>query len=85
MATTRAPRRTPCPYCGSRDTLEIIWGLYAPSDFEHPIPDGAMLGGCCIEPGWPQRHCNACGRRYDFRHPEQLDELTDPPRGAAPR
>ena len=30
MMRTRKPRRKPCPYCGSRDTSHILWGLYAP-------------------------------------------------------
>lgn len=78
MTTKRTPRRKPCPFCGSRDTLRIIWGLYAPADPDERVPDGAMLGGCCIEPGWPRRHCNACGRRYDYSWPDQLEKARDP-------
>ena len=65
VATKRKPRRKPCPFCGSRDTGAIWYGLIVPTP-EHPIPDHVVLGGCCIEPGQPQRHCHTCGRGYDF-------------------
>jgi hypothetical protein len=61
----RKPRRKPCPHCGSRDTGRIIWGLVVP-DPDHPWPEHVVLGGCCIDPGYPQRECHTCGRRYDF-------------------
>ena len=71
---TRKPRRKPCPHCGSRDTGQILWGLYAP-DPSRPLPDHVVFGGCCVEPGMPRRQCHACGRRYDYQAPEQLEEF----------
>lgn len=66
MAAKRAPRRKPCPHCGSRDTARILYGLYVP-DPEHPLPEHTVLGGCTISPHQPLRHCHSCGRGYDFR------------------
>jgi hypothetical protein len=55
-------RRTrPCPYCGSGDTLPIVYGLIVE-------PDPSFVPcGCVIEDGQPLRHCHACGRGFDFR------------------
>jgi hypothetical protein len=71
MSTKPKPRRKPCPYCGSRDTGQILYGLYVP-DPERPLPDHVVLGGCTIVPGQPQRHCHTCGRDYD--HTPGFDE-----------
>ena len=65
VTAVRKPRRKPCPHCGSRDTGRIIWGLYAPG-LDHHLPDHVVIGGCCIDPGHPQRQCHTCGARYDF-------------------
>jgi hypothetical protein len=64
--TKRAPRRKRCPYCGSRNTGPILYGMIVP-DPDDPLPDHAVLGGCVIMPGQPMRHCHSCGRGYDFR------------------
>jgi DNA-directed RNA polymerase subunit RPC12/RpoP len=74
MAAVRKPRRKPCPYCGSRDTSRIVWGLSVP-DPDRPLPDDVLLGGCCVEPGCPERQCNTCGRRFDYLDPSVLEEL----------
>jgi hypothetical protein len=76
---TRKPRRKPCPYCASQDTSRILWGLYG-SNPDRPLPDDVVLGGCCIEPGWPERQCNDCGRRYDYRDPSGPEEQSAPQR-----
>jgi hypothetical protein len=54
-----------CPYCGSRNTTHIIYGMYLPPN--GVVPDGIVLGGCVILDGQPLRHCHACGRGFDFR------------------
>ena len=65
MALTRKPRRKPCPYCRSRDTSRILYGLYAPNP-ARPLPDDAILGGCCVGPDSPRLRCNICGRGSEF-------------------
>jgi hypothetical protein len=58
---TRKRRAKPCPYCGSGDTLPIVYGL-----IDKPAPR-FVPGGCLIEEGQPLRHCNDCGQGFEFR------------------
>jgi hypothetical protein len=67
----RKRRAKPCPYCGSGDTLPIVYGL-----IDHFDPR-FVPGGCIIHEGQPLRHCNDCGRGFDFRDWGGLD--TDGP------
>jgi hypothetical protein len=75
MAIKRKPRRKPCPYCGSRDTGQILYGEYLPNP-ERPLPDHVVLGGCCMPENPPKRYCHSCGRFDDGTiRPIGLDDL----------
>jgi hypothetical protein len=62
---TRKGRGTPCPSCGSTDTIAILYGLYAPDG--DALPENIALGGCVIIEGQPLRKCRACGLGFEFR------------------
>lgn len=57
-----------CPYCGSKDTSEYIYGLPVLDDeMKKQIESGEIiLGGCEIDPSKPmsERKCNTCGRDF---------------------
>ncbi len=61
-----------CPWCGSKDVAEYLWGLPAFSEqLVQDMADGKIiLGGCCITGNDPSAHCNACGN--DFGRPPYL-------------
>ncbi len=44
-----------CPLCGSRDVVEILYGMPP-----YPPPDGVPLGGCVLDPDGPDLACRAC-------------------------
>ncbi len=51
-----------CPYCGSSETVPVVYG-YAPFDLLLRARRGELvLGGACVEPGQPQWKCLACDR-----------------------
>lgn len=67
-----------CPWCGSKDTARILYGMPAMNgELERRIKSGkVVLGGCCVTGADvngkyiridPQRHCKACKR--DFASP----------------
>ena len=62
MAT--AKRKRQCPECGSTDVVEIIYGYPGPELRDREIKGEVALGGCCVEPGNPALHCNACEHRW---------------------
>lgn len=70
-----------CPYCGSKNTARILYGMPAFSDeLQEKLDAGkVVLGGCCISgirvDGKmldldPARHCNDC--KKDFGKPPYL-------------
>ena len=71
-----------CPYCGSRNTARILYGMPAFSDeLKAKLDSGKLhLGGCCLfgvpdENGGminldPGRYCNDCHK--EFAHPPYL-------------
>lgn len=72
VTRVRLPRRRArCPYCGSRDTLPIVYGLIA-----EPVRR-VVVGGCVIFDGQPLRHCNRCGRGFEFRNMSSAPEDHD--------
>ena len=71
-----------CPYCGSTDTAEILYGMPAfTKEFQEKLDSGKIhLGGCCInltrnedgtmvqtDPDW---YCNSCGKGFTSPEPE---------------
>ena len=49
-----------CPFCGSEDIKDIIYGLPAPDfDYSRYVP-----GGCCRMPASPQWHCDNCFAKF---------------------
>lgn len=62
-----------CPYCGSEDIAEYIWGepLLDENLFKALDNKEVILGGCCISDNDPQYHCNKCdkdfGKRKDWQ------------------
>ena len=57
-----------CPYCGSTNTSEYVYGLPAiDGEMKRKIESGEIiLGGCEIDPSkpMPERKCNSCGRGF---------------------
>ena len=65
-----------CPYCGSTNTAEILYGMPAFSKtLEKKLASGKIhLGGCCIETMRtetgeivlmnPDRYCNSCQKEF---------------------
>ena len=65
-----------CPRCGSKESLELVWGHPTEETFDRADRGEIMLGGCCIEivdgvgpPGW---RCTSCG----LDHGEKGEETT---------
>lgn len=56
--------KTRCPHCGSVNTVRISYGLPTERAFEAEKRGELVLGGCCIFPDNPTRHCKDCG--HDF-------------------
>ncbi|AMY18232.1 hypothetical protein A3Q40_00828 [Rhodococcus sp. PBTS 1] len=48
-----------CPRCGSRDTVEILYGM-PPG----PVPDDVPIGGCVLDPSGPDLACRTCGHWF---------------------
>ena len=61
-------RKAKCPYCGSTNTSEYVYGLPAIDDeMKKKIASGEIiLGGCEIDPSgsMPERKCIACGKDF---------------------
>ncbi len=57
-----------CPYCGSTNISEYIYGYPAFDDeMRKQIESGKIiLGGCEIDPSkaMPERKCNNCGKDF---------------------
>ena len=49
-----------CPFCGSEDIKDIIYGLPSP-DFDY---SKYISGGCCVMPDSPQWHCDNCFAKF---------------------
>lgn len=41
--------------------LRIVYGMPGPALITDADAGRVILGGCCIEPGQPNRQCTACG------------------------
>jgi hypothetical protein len=60
----RSPK--PCPGCGSHNVVPIMYGYPMPEAEAEANEGKIFLGGCCVGPSDPQRHCKACGEQFDF-------------------
>lgn len=69
-------KRIKCPYCGSNNTAEILYGMPAyDRELESKLKRKELiLGGCCIGINEPQMHCNSC--KKDFATMPFVDEDT---------
>jgi hypothetical protein len=54
-----------CPKCGSLDVVPIMYGYPMPEAMEAAERGEIELGGCCVTADDPQKHCKACGERFD--------------------
>ena len=63
-----AQGKAKCPYCGSTNTSEYVYGLPVLDDeMKKQIDSGEIiLGGCEIDPSgsMPERKCIACGKDF---------------------
>ena len=57
-SVSRKPAK--CPFCGSEDIKDIIYGLPSP-DFDY---SKYISGGCCVMPDSPQWHCDNCFAKF---------------------
>jgi hypothetical protein len=53
--------RPPCPSCGSRDQIEIVYGLPDAELGRSAERGEVVLGGCVIGPESPTYECRSCG------------------------
>ncbi len=55
-----------CPYCGSRHTARILYGMPLMDEQMRRLLDEKIivLGGCLMSDRNPDYHCNDCGRRF---------------------
>jgi hypothetical protein len=50
----------PCPACGSRDAVQIIYGLPGRELMDAELRGKVVLGGCIVGPESPEYECRAC-------------------------
>lgn len=50
-----------CPACGSREVVEIIYGLPDIDLWEAQVRGEVALGGCIVGPESPDYECRGCG------------------------
>ena len=56
-----------CPKCNSKDICDVVYGM---SDVEVKFgsdieSDDVYFGGCIVDDGSPQYHCNTCQANFD--------------------
>ncbi|MBY6368271.1 hypothetical protein [Rhodococcoides corynebacterioides] len=59
VAALAAHHAPVCPRCGSRDAVEILYGM-PPG----PVPDDVPIGGCVVDPTGPDMACRTCGHWF---------------------
>ena len=68
-----------CPYCGSTNTSEYIYGFPVLDDeMKKQIESGEIiLGGCEIDPSgsMPERKCIACGKDFQIHSETPLGTM----------
>lgn len=50
----------PCPACGSRDAVAIVYGYPSAETWEAEQRDELVIGGCLVGPESPAYECRAC-------------------------
>lgn len=55
-----------CPKCKQRSGVEILYGYPSVLVADEVDRGEIFLGGCCIEPDSPDRHCMACGHEWQI-------------------
>ncbi len=53
-----------CPFCGSKNVLEIVYGYPSNELFEEAKAGKVLLGGCCIYDDSPNRVCKDCKKEW---------------------
>ena len=76
------PRRATykCPKCNSRNIVPIVYGYPGPELMEDSALRKVELGGCVLEEGAPDRHCNDCEYQWmttDNYSPEIHEKYED--------
>ena len=76
------PRRATykCPKCDSTDIVPIVYGYPGPELMEDSALRKVELGGCVLEEGAPDRHCNDCEYQWmttDNYSPEIHEKYED--------
>ena len=54
----------PCPNCGARKGVPIIYGLPTQAALEDAARGEFVLGGCVVREDDPQARCADCGHRW---------------------
>ncbi|MDD2331983.1 MAG: hypothetical protein PHI68_04955 [Candidatus Cloacimonetes bacterium] len=53
-----------CPYCGSENTIKIVYGYPSDDLVQSAIKGTIKIGGRKKEPGDPLRVCKDCGKEF---------------------
>lgn len=61
-----------CPKCGSKDILDIVYGMPSYYLFKEAEENKVVLGGCVIGFNDPEFHCNNCGFEWSKEDLEKL-------------
>ena len=64
MSHEGSSSKPPCPHCGSKTVLTILYGLPAEEAFEEAKRGEIALGGCCVSDDMPRWHCSDCEHRW---------------------
>ena len=60
-----------CPKCGSKNSIEIIYGIPVPELFQEAEAGKVKLGDCCIFEGNPDYFCKGC--EYEWNREQAID------------
>lgn len=61
-----------CPNCGSKNSLNIVYGYASHELFLEEELGNVRLGGCCIVEGCPEYYCKDC--EHEWTRAEAIDE-----------
>ena len=57
-------RKPPCPKCGSREVIPIVYGMPGPELLRKSAEGRVALGGCVVSPENPTVECQTCGASW---------------------
>lgn len=61
----RRSRRKTCPECKKADeVVSILYGMPTHEAFEAGERGELHIGGCCVVPDQPTKHCNRCDLEF---------------------